>query len=231
VRILSTLLILVAGMSPQKTATTLNFDNVFSPLSANRYSWTVWLAEPASMLGEIKCVEYKLHPTFPNPVRLQCDPAKAFSLSTAGWGQFRISLRIMWKDGHETTQFYDLDLGSEDRQVPGATNVTFPLLEMHRLSPNKPVLLRWPGFRSQVAVSTDSVTLRSHGVSPFHIYLYKAPSAISPADLTLAVIKKASQRTTVRSLPARTAIPYDKNQYTLEALSAEKKGNIIIAVR
>lgn len=53
-------------------------------------------------IEDIKCVEYKLHPTFPNPVRRICekgDSNRPFGLSAEGWGTFTIPIRVFMKDG------------------------------------------------------------------------------------------------------------------------------------
>ena len=41
-------------------------------------------------LKQIDCVEYTLHPTFPDPVRKVCSqPETKFALSNNGWGTLR----------------------------------------------------------------------------------------------------------------------------------------------
>jgi len=67
-----------------------------------RWDWTVFILGSEEDLNLIRCVEYTLHPTFPNPVRTVCERGKgphAFSLSTNGWGTFRIQIRVLLKDG------------------------------------------------------------------------------------------------------------------------------------
>jgi hypothetical protein len=44
-------------------------------------------------------VTYRLHPTFPNPVREVRDAASKFKLSSAGWGEFTIFADVKLKDG------------------------------------------------------------------------------------------------------------------------------------
>jgi transcription initiation factor IIF auxiliary subunit len=47
-------------------------------------------------------VEYKLHPTFTNPVRIinrRGSGPHAFPLTTSGWGTFTITIRVYYKDG------------------------------------------------------------------------------------------------------------------------------------
>jgi transcription initiation factor IIF auxiliary subunit len=63
-----------------------------------RYDWTVCVLADPSVLGSIGYVEYTLHPTFPNPVRYGTGPN--FSLSSSGWGEFNIQVKIGFKDGN-----------------------------------------------------------------------------------------------------------------------------------
>ncbi|MEW6529672.1 MAG: pYEATS domain-containing protein [Thermodesulfobacteriota bacterium] len=77
-------------------------DNVAESIGGNEWNWTIFIKGNKQNLDDIKCVEYKLHPTFPNPVRLVCeqgDPKRPFGLSARGWGTFPISIRVFMKDG------------------------------------------------------------------------------------------------------------------------------------
>lgn len=67
-----------------------------------RWNWTVFLRGPDSALSQVKCVEYTLHPTFPNPVREVCARGtgpQAFALAATGWGTFEIGVRVFLKNG------------------------------------------------------------------------------------------------------------------------------------
>jgi hypothetical protein len=218
-------------ISPPSQQQAVNVGNVFSPLGGDRYSWTVWIAEPAPKLQEIKCVEYTLHPTFPSPVRTQCDSKKAFSLTAAGWGEFTIYLRITWKDGHETKQSYPLDLTSPDRRIGEKTSLNFPALETHRLSPNSPETLRWPGFAGKVAVSTGKVTVHAGKPKLFHLYVYVAPSPLPSGSLSLSTIKKLGVRTSIVELPGKATFLAGTDQYAIESLETDKDGAVLIVVR
>ena len=77
-------------------------DNVAESVGDNKWKWTVFLKGDEKALDAIKCVEYTLHPTFPNPVRRVCekgDPKRCFGLSGTGWGTFKIGIRVQMKDG------------------------------------------------------------------------------------------------------------------------------------
>lgn len=63
------------------------------------WTWSVWIEGPDDALDAINFVEYTLHPTFPNPVRLQKDRSTKFRLESAGWGAFTIYAAVHRKDG------------------------------------------------------------------------------------------------------------------------------------
>lgn len=74
------------------------------------YEWRVFVDEPDHILSAIRDVRYVLHPTFPNPIQVKCDPSNRFSLHSSGWGEFRISVTIRYKDQREENVMYYLDL-------------------------------------------------------------------------------------------------------------------------
>ncbi len=92
-----------------------NFNNysriVGSRGKKNWFKWKVFMDEPGEKLDKIKSVEYRLHETFPNPVRVVDDRASKFSLTSAGWGTFQMYITIYLKDGVEEHTSYRLDLG------------------------------------------------------------------------------------------------------------------------
>ena len=77
--------------------------NTSTRVNEDRWDWTVFIVGDSSTLEEIKCVEYTLHPTFPDPVRKICTKGstsgRGFFLSASGWGTFIIKVKIMFKDG------------------------------------------------------------------------------------------------------------------------------------
>jgi hypothetical protein len=67
----------------------------------SRSAWTVYIQTDPETIRSIRCVEYTLHPAFPNPVREVCNRRgpQAFSLSATGWGTFQIGVRVFLRDG------------------------------------------------------------------------------------------------------------------------------------
>ncbi len=76
--------------------------NTSRNIGGGRWDWTVFIDPRSADLNKIKCVEYTLHPTFPNPVRMVCDmgsSAEPFALRSNGWGTFQIKIRVLLRDG------------------------------------------------------------------------------------------------------------------------------------
>jgi transcription initiation factor IIF auxiliary subunit len=76
----------------------------------NYWDWAVWLDGQSDELDEIAFVEYTLHPTFPKPVRRIVERDTNFKLTTSGWGEFTIYLRVVFKDKREESLSHHLEL-------------------------------------------------------------------------------------------------------------------------
>jgi transcription initiation factor IIF auxiliary subunit len=89
----------------------LHTENWSRQIEPGWWQWGVHLTGPTATLGKIKCVEYSLHPSFPNPVRVVCNPQKGFELMTNGWGTFSIPIKVIFKDGTTQTLTHQLQFG------------------------------------------------------------------------------------------------------------------------
>jgi transcription initiation factor IIF auxiliary subunit len=78
------------------------------------WNWAVWIEGTEEALNEVAFVEWILHPTFPNPVRVSKDRLQKFRLETGGWGVFPIHARISTKDGRSEKLSHHLQLHYED---------------------------------------------------------------------------------------------------------------------
>jgi transcription initiation factor IIF auxiliary subunit len=85
----------------QSAQTQLNVtaENWSKMIEAGWWEWGIYIKGTSADLKRIKCVEYTLHPSFPNPVRLVCSPDDGFLLTTRGWGTFTVPIKLMLKDG------------------------------------------------------------------------------------------------------------------------------------
>jgi hypothetical protein len=79
-------------------------------------------------------VTYRLHPTFPKPIRVSDHRASGFRLQSAGWGEFTISIEIQQRDGSIKRRFHHLKLedgsgGGEDEPRPPIVFISFSLAD------------------------------------------------------------------------------------------------------
>jgi len=96
---------------PAEDVTELSADNVATKLREGLWEWTAFIQGTKKTLDQIKCVQYTLHPTFPNPVREVCDRGNgphAFPLTTRGWGTFELKIRVFFADGRSLDLTHDL---------------------------------------------------------------------------------------------------------------------------
>lgn len=78
--------------------------------------WEVFVEGDDRTLGDIKCVKYTLHPTFPEPVRTVCrrgsQSGRGFPLSSNGWGTFNVGVEVTFNDGDARYLTHELIFGS-----------------------------------------------------------------------------------------------------------------------
>jgi transcription initiation factor IIF auxiliary subunit len=91
---------------------TLRTENWSRLIEPGWWAWGVHITGPPATLAKVKCVEYTLHPSFPNPVRVVCNAQKGFELTTNGWGTFSIPIKVIFKDGTTQALTHQLQLGS-----------------------------------------------------------------------------------------------------------------------
>jgi tetratricopeptide (TPR) repeat protein len=89
---------------------TFTFDNYSRKISDEGlrawYEWKVFMDE-SNRLDEVESVEYKLHPTFPDPIVITNDRYSKFSITATGWGEFSIHITINLMNGdQEFTDYY-----------------------------------------------------------------------------------------------------------------------------
>lgn len=81
----------------------IQVNNLATKNNAGSWDWKIFLESSEDILSQVKCVEYTLHPTFPNPIQEICEKGnnenQAFILTGNGWGAFEVKIRILLKDG------------------------------------------------------------------------------------------------------------------------------------
>jgi len=97
--------------------------NTSNYLGAGRWDWTIFVDADPDTLRQVECVEYTLHPTFPDPVRKVCgQPETKFALSSSGWGTFTVKVKILYKNGRVEDLQHQLIF--KQQRAPTALNVT-----------------------------------------------------------------------------------------------------------
>jgi|WetSurMetagenome_2_1015567.scaffolds.fasta_scaffold25752_4 transcription initiation factor IIF auxiliary subunit len=90
----------------------IQINNVAIKNNAGSWDWKIFLESSDDVLNQVKCVEYTLHPTFPNPIQEICEKGnnenQAFVLTGNGWGAFEAKIRILLKDGGVQKLVYTL---------------------------------------------------------------------------------------------------------------------------
>jgi transcription initiation factor IIF auxiliary subunit len=72
------------------------------------WKWSLWIEGREEDLDRIESVTYRLHSTFPQPIRTVTDRASKFQLRCSGWGIFRIPIEVRLKDGATIKLQHDL---------------------------------------------------------------------------------------------------------------------------
>jgi transcription initiation factor IIF auxiliary subunit len=93
---------------------TVRIEQGFQYQGDDWWKWWIWLEGSPQELDRIDHVVYRLHPTFPNPVRTVRDRASKFRLDAIGWGVFTIRAQVVDKDGTTTRLEHDLVLEYPD---------------------------------------------------------------------------------------------------------------------
>lgn len=102
---LSMVLLCASGGPPIAIDNTAKYINGY-------YSWTLFIKADEDTLQNIDHVEYTLDPSFPEPVRVvkvrggQC----AFAFSATSWGEFKVKVKIVFKNGSTEELTYLLNL-------------------------------------------------------------------------------------------------------------------------
>ena len=80
------------------------------------WEWTAYIeAETPSELDEVDFVEYRLHPSFKNPICWITDREGGFPLTRRGWGRFTLYAKVNFRDKERPSQLLRHYLEFEDR--------------------------------------------------------------------------------------------------------------------
>jgi transcription initiation factor IIF auxiliary subunit len=88
----------------------LTFRTQAKEVEKDWFEWQIEVAGPVAALKDITQVEYILHPTFPDRIRLIKNADSNFRLESAGWGEFDITVNVSFNNGDERTLIVPLKL-------------------------------------------------------------------------------------------------------------------------
>jgi hypothetical protein len=90
----------------------IDVNNIATYIGNNKWTWTIFVDGSESTMNSIKCVQYVLHPTFPNPVQTICERGNTvgmnFPLTASGWGTFSITVKVIFISGGVKTFKHEL---------------------------------------------------------------------------------------------------------------------------
>src|SRR5437879_1455429 len=111
------MVVVLLGYWPSEALATNPAPSVFTvdntaKYSDGHYSWTLFITGDDNTLRNVDHVEYTLHPSFPTPVQtVRVRGGKcAFALSSTSWGEFKIGVKVFFKDGTSMALKYWLNL-------------------------------------------------------------------------------------------------------------------------
>jgi hypothetical protein len=163
----------LTSSSLEPTGDTIVLGNTAKQVSAREFAWTAFVMGPDDVLDQVKCVEYVLHPTFPDPTPSVCArgavPGKGFLLKATGWGTFKLGARVLTKSGRSfylTHQLhFSVDAAGAWPVPPGFTNgvVDVPVTSADPSDGDFTFALSLTKSAQRLQVRVDSITLRSAG--------------------------------------------------------------------
>lgn len=97
--LLGGLFLFIAGGAQAQDLSTAN---VSEYIGDSKWTWTIYITGPYTLLAQVNYVEYQLHPTFSNPtqrVYKTADSRYPFGLTASGWGVFEVGVKVVFKSG------------------------------------------------------------------------------------------------------------------------------------
>lgn len=98
----------------------------------DQFHLRVWVNGPPDELDRIERVEYRLHPTFQNPLLFSETRRSRFGINFWTWGMFDIEITVKFLDGEESKYSYYLSY-----QLPKDTGSNYVQEMIPLLAPRK----------------------------------------------------------------------------------------------
>ena len=90
---------LVFEQKPEAVLLNVSSKNWSLEIEPGWWEWGIYIEGTPTELNRIRCVEYTLHRSLPNPVRVVCSPQNRFELVVRGWGRFTVKIKLLLEDG------------------------------------------------------------------------------------------------------------------------------------
>lgn len=98
------------GQTRSGKITSANIKSKAHYVDKGRYNWKIYINADESILKTISYVEYTLHPTYPHPVNRVYTYQNKFLYQNNGWGEFYITVVVVYKNKSRSTFKYLLQL-------------------------------------------------------------------------------------------------------------------------
>ena len=102
---------LVFEQKPKPVLLNVTSKNWSQEIEPGWWDWGVYIEGTPTELDQIRCVEYTLHRTFLNPVRVVCSSQNRFELVARGWGTFAVKIKLFLEDGSIRQMSHQLKFG------------------------------------------------------------------------------------------------------------------------
>jgi hypothetical protein len=211
---------------PAWAQSNISVSNTSRYVASGRWDWTVFIQASPAVLSQIKCVEYALHPTFPNPVRQVCDRGKdsqAFALNSNGWGEFTIQVTVFFRSGETQHLKYALKLAapstaSRDTKstVPGVSCKT-----QISLSIPEGAVRRLKGGLPYIVIYAEEI----HESRTSHFYVVNTKQELAQESERLSQ-KDFAQRLTKSGIRQTSGVNLATDTYNRLSLDSDKSGTL-----
>ena len=168
----------------------ITIKNSSSFVGNGRWQWLIYIEGTPAELDNVKCVEYRLHPTFPHPIQEVCERGRGepFALRGNGWGEFEVEVRITFMDRRK--QLYKHWLKLTDTRQPQLCDVAqSQLLEEGEVWALKDSL---QGFYIYV----DEI----HDSKPSDVVIFNTSRSIDTSEANWDAIKERLKKTKAQLL-------------------------------
>lgn len=171
---------------------------------ANRWEWSVWIEGAEAELDDIYEVEYTLHPTFPQPVRIVRERAEKFRLASAGWGEFEINAHAKLKDGSLQHLKHWLALDEAGGRQPPAKAMPKSRLKVFVSYAAADAALG-NGIRNELAHRGFDALTADDVLEVGSSWQASMAAAIDEADVVVGIFSDATSRSVTREVHEATA--------------------------